>query len=152
MVRFWPLLALLALLPAADAVADEAAARALFERNLQAIRDRDRQAYLDCYLADERLVVGGFGAPTRGYEAFAAGAGDTWPDSFEAFDLQVFGLTDDVVFGRYRYRVRYDQDVQEGISERVFLRTPEGWRIAVSTAFEAPDGVLPAIGDGSEHR
>src|SRR5919202_1634696 len=31
----------------------------------------------------------------------------------------------------------------EGISERVFVRTPEGWRIAVSTAFALPAGVAP---------
>ena len=130
---------------AADETSDLAAARALFERNLQAIRDRDAAAYLACYREDPRLVFNGFDGPSAGYEDFAAGVGEGWPDVFEGFDLEVFPVTDGVVFGSYRYRVHYGETVREGISERVFLRTPDGWRIAVSTAFDAPAGALPAV-------
>src|ERR1700712_2417389 len=41
-------------------VADIAAARAVFERNLQAIRARDKTAYLACYLDSEALARTGF--------------------------------------------------------------------------------------------
>lgn len=132
--------------PAASATDDDlTAARALFERNLQAIRDRDTEAYLACYRDDPRLVVTGFGGPRAGYEEWAAGVGGEWPASFEAFDLEVFAITDGVVYGTYRYRVGYDDRVREGLSERIFLETDDGWRIAVSTAFDAPDGALPPL-------
>jgi imidazolonepropionase-like amidohydrolase len=36
--------------------------------------------------------------------------------------------------------VRYGADESAGISERMFVRTDAGWRIAVSTAFAAPAG------------
>jgi len=48
-----------------------------------------------------------------------------------------------VVYGTYRYRVRYGSDEQTGVSERVFVKTPKGWRIAVTTAFGAPSGTPP---------
>ncbi|HKK70535.1 MAG TPA: nuclear transport factor 2 family protein [Candidatus Krumholzibacteria bacterium] len=136
----------------ADRSADEAAARALFERNLAAIQNRDAEAYLACYRDDPRLVRNGFEGVALGYDDLAAGVGDdTWPDEFHAHELEVFGIADGVVYGQYRYRVRYGDDVQEGISERVFVLTDEGWRIAVTTAFGAPAGALPPLdaGDGS---
>lgn len=40
-----------------------------------------------------------------------------------------------VVYGTYRYDVRYGDSTSTGISERLFVRTPAGWRIAVTTAF-----------------
>jgi len=142
------LAAMIACAPAMAGDLDEA--RALFERNLQAIRDRDAEAYLACYRDDGALVRTGFDGAKTGYAEWAASvrAEDTWPDGFEAFDLEVFSVTDGVVYGKYRYRVRYDDDVQEGLSERVFLRTEKGWRIAVSTAFGAPEGALAPLEDG----
>lgn len=136
----------------ADRTGDLAAARALFERNLQAIRDHDAEAYLACYRADEDLVRTGFGGPDAGYEAWAAEvrANDEWPTSIEASEVEVFAVTDGVVYGTYRYRVAYGETVREGISERVFLRTDDGWRIAVSTAFDAPEGRLTEPGSEDE--
>lgn len=137
----------------ADRDADAAAARALFERNLAAIEARDADAYLACYLESPHLVRNGFEGVALGYEDLAAGVGDdTWPDAFHAEDLRVFRVADGVVYGQYRYRVRYDDDVQEGISERVFVRTDDGWRIAVTTAFGAPEGALPPLDDESGSR
>ena len=52
-------------------------------------------------------------------------------------------VRDGVVYGTYRYRVRYGSVEQVGLSERFFVETPEGWRIAVSTAFPAPPGTPP---------
>ena len=46
---------------AAGAAADLAGARELFERNLDAIRRRDKDAYLACYLDSEALVRNGAG-------------------------------------------------------------------------------------------
>lgn len=49
-----------------------------------------------------------------------------------------------VVYGTYRYRVRYGKDESSGISERFFVKTGSGeWKIAVTTAFENPPGTPP---------
>jgi len=48
-----------------------------------------------------------------------------------------------VVYGTYRYRVRYGADEQAGLSERLFVRTDRGWKIAMTSAFAAPAGTPP---------
>jgi len=126
--------------------ADLAAARRLFETNLDAIRRRDRSAYLDCYLRSPRLARTGSTGILMGYESLAGSAGSGWPDVFEARDLELVPVSDGVVYGTYRYRVRYGDTEQTGLSERVFLRTPSGWRIAVTSAFPALEGTpAPAM-------
>lgn len=135
---------LLAAAPASGPTSDVAAARALFEKNLDAIAHRDRDAYLSCYLNAGTLARTGFDGPDLGYAALAKGAGAMWPDTFEARDLRLVPVRAGVVYGTYRYRVRYGADEHAGLSERVFLKTPAGWRIAVSTAFDAPSATAPA--------
>jgi imidazolonepropionase-like amidohydrolase len=133
--------------PAADpaAEADLAAARALFEQNLDAIRRRDPEAYLACYLQSESLARTGPTGFTLGYEGVAASTatGENWPDAFDAQDLRLVRVRPGVVYGTYRYRVRYGAAEAIGLSERVFVEKPEGWKIAVSTAFEALPGIPP---------
>jgi imidazolonepropionase-like amidohydrolase len=123
--------------------ADVAAARSLFETNLQAIRDKNKDAYLACYLDSPGLARTGATGPELGYASLAAGAGKGWPDHFEAEDLRLTPIQPGVVYGTYRYRVRYGNREEAGLSERVFLKTPKGWRIAVSTAFAGDPGVPP---------
>ena len=48
-----------------------------------------------------------------------------------------------IVYGTYRYRVRYGADEHSGLSERLFVKTPKGWKIAVTSAFDAPPGTPP---------
>jgi imidazolonepropionase-like amidohydrolase len=131
--------------PAAPArgAADVAAARALFEANLDAIRHRDRDAYLACYLHAPTLARNGAEGMALGYEPFAAAAGEGWPDAFEAQDLSLLAVAPGVVYGSYRYRVRYGAVEDAGLSERLFLETPDGWKIAATTAFTAPPGTPP---------
>lgn len=131
--------------PKADAVeaSDLRAARAVFERNLQAIRDKDTKAYLSCYLESERLVRTGPGGSELGYAGLAAGAGQGWPDHIAADEMRLTWMRAGLVYGTYRYRVRYGREEVSGISERVFVGTPAGWKIAISTAFAAPPGVPP---------
>lgn len=123
--------------------ADVAAARGLFEKNLQSIRDKDRDAYLSCYLESDRLVRTGPDGFQLGYEGLAASAGQGWPDQIAAEDLRLTPVRPGLVYGTYRYRVRYGQEEVSGLSERLFLETPRGWKIAVSTAFPALPGVPP---------
>jgi len=128
----------------ASAGADLRAARELFEANLDAIRRRDRDAYLATYLHSEQLARTGPDGPSLGFAAHAEQAGDdSWPDLFEALDLRLVPVRPGVVYGTYRYRVRYGADEQSGLSERIFLLAGAGWRIAVTSAFNAPPGTPP---------
>jgi imidazolonepropionase-like amidohydrolase len=135
---------LASLLPAQPARnGDVAAARAVFERNLDAIRRRDKAAYLACYWKSEKLARTGADGIAFGYTAHEKAAGENWPDTFDASDLDLVSVQPGVVYGTYRYRVRYGADEQTGISERIFLKTPAGWKIAMTSAFQAPAGAPP---------
>src|SRR5262245_11394131 len=126
------------------AAADVRAARVLFEKNLDAIRHRDRQAYLSCYLHADTLVRTGLEGPQLGYDLLEKEPGDEWPDRFEGIDLQLVPIRPGLVYGTYRYRVRYGSREDSGISERFFVNTGGGgWKIAVSTAFPATPGTPP---------
>ena len=132
-----------ATLSAQPAGSDVAAARALFERNLDAIRRRDKAAYLSCYLDSPKLAKTGADGITLGFPAFAKAAGENWPDTFDASDLQLVPVQPGIVYGTYRYRVRYAADEQTGVSERLFVKTPKGWTIAMTSAFPALPGTPP---------
>ena len=123
--------------------ADLAAARTLFEKNLQAIRDKNRDAYLACYLDAATLARTGPEGFELGYAGLAASAGQGWPDHIDAADLHLTPVRQGLVYGTYRYRVRYGGREDAGLSERLFVATPKGWKIAVSTAFSALPGVPP---------
>ena len=128
---------------AASAADDLAAARAIFEQNIAAIRNRDRATYLALYLNSYALVRTGPAGFATGYEEFAKGAGGNWPDTIEATDIRLTPLRPGMVYGTYRYRVRYGADEHSGISERVFVETPQGWKIALTGAINTPPGTPP---------
>lgn len=128
----------------ADSASDIDAARAVFERNLASIEARDKDAYLSTYLQSPTLARTGPTGFSLGYDDLAAGAGSGWPDTFEGRDLRLVQVRPGVVYGTYRYRVRYGKAESSGISERFFLKTDGGeWKIAVTTAFENPPGTPP---------
>ncbi|MFN2387519.1 MAG: amidohydrolase family protein [Thermoanaerobaculia bacterium] len=133
-----------ALSPAPPEGGEVAAARKLFEANLEAIRRRDRAAYLACYLESETLARTGSGGIALGFGDLAKSAGENWPDTFDASDLQLVPVKPGLVYGTYRYRVRYGAEEQAGLSERLFVSTPAGWKIAMTSAFQAPSGTPPA--------
>lgn len=122
---------------------DLASARAVFERNIAAIRNRDREAYLAVYLQSPQLIRTGATGFTTGYEDFAKGAGSAWPDTIEATDMRLTPLRPGLVYGSYRYRVRYGAREIIGISERIFTETPAGWRIALTGSIDTPPGTPP---------
>jgi len=142
---------LLTLLPAAPALPeadagsgdDVSAARRLFLANLDAIRRKDRDAYLACYLDAGTLARTGPEGFRLGFESLAKETGAAWPDVFEGLDLELVPVRPGLVYGTYRYRVRYGDSEQSGISERLFLQTDRGWRIAVTGAFPSPPGTPP---------
>ncbi|HEV7920190.1 MAG TPA: amidohydrolase family protein [Thermoanaerobaculia bacterium] len=127
----------------ADEASDLRAARAVFDRNIDAIRHRDRDAYLALYLHGGKLVRGGPGGFTTGFDDFAKGAGARWPDSIEALDIHLTPIRAGIVYGTYRYRVRYGAEEHSGISERLFIKDGDGWKIALTGAIDAPPGTPP---------
>ena len=141
-------IAILALACTVTVLADEAAdlrnARAVFEQNLAAIREKNREKYLSLYLNSESLVRLGPGGFVTGYESFAKGAGAQWPDTIEATDMRLTPVRPGIVYGTYRYRVRYGANENIGISERLFVETPQGWKIALTGAIDTPPNVPPA--------
>lgn len=123
--------------------ADSSEALALFRENIDAIHKRDRPRYLATYLQSPRLARNGPGGLELGFEAWPARTSTSWPDTLMARDLTVVPLAPGVVYGTYRYDVRYGDSVSTGVSERVFVKTPAGWRIAVTTAFGNPPVFSP---------
>jgi imidazolonepropionase-like amidohydrolase len=128
---------------AAQGTSDLAAARAVFEANLQAIRDRDGRSYLACYLDSTNLPRTGPDGFELGRAGLAAGIGKAWPDHIDASDLQLVALKPGLVYGTYRYRVRYGSQEVAGLSERLFVKTTAGWKITATTAFQEPPGTSP---------
>ena len=122
---------------------DLAEARKVFEQNIAAIREKNRDKYVALYLQSDKLVRLGPAGFVTGYEEFAKGAGGAWPDTIEATDMRLTPLADGMVYGTYRYRVRYGANEIIGLSERVFVKTPQGWRIALTGAINTPPTTPP---------
>lgn len=122
--------------PASDTVE----ARRVFEENIDAIHKRDRARYLATYLHTSTLARNGPGGLELGYDNWSARRDSTWPDTLIARNLRVLPLSPGVVYGTYCYTVTQKDTTSSGVSERIFVKTPEGWRIAVTTAFGLPAG------------
>lgn len=119
---------------------DTLEARRLFEENIDAIHKRDRARYLATYLQTDALARNGPAGLELGYEKWSARRDSTWPDTLVARNLRVHPIAPGVVYGTYCYTVTQKDTTSSGVSERVFIKTPTGWRIAVTTAFGLPAG------------
>lgn len=119
---------------------DTVEARQLFAENIDAIHKRDRARYLATYLQTSSLARSGPGGLELGYENWSARRSSSWPDTLVASNLRVVPLAPGVVYGTYCYSVTQRDTTSSGVSERVFVKTPAGWRIAVTTAFGLPPG------------
>jgi len=124
----------------ADDLAD---AHKLFDRNIDAIHRRDRDAYLALYLHSPKLVRTGADGLSLGFDEFEKGAGTRWPDALHADDIRLTQVQRGMVYGTYRYRVRYGTEEHSGVSERLFVKTAEGWKIALTGAIDVPRGTPP---------
>ena len=119
----------------ASVTADTVAARRLFEQNIDAIHKRDRARYLATYLHTSDLGRNGPAGLELGYDNWSARRDSTWPDTLIARNLRVLPISPGVVYGTYCYTVTQKDTQSSGVSERIFVKTAEGWRIAVTTAF-----------------
>jgi hypothetical protein len=120
---------------AQGSAADTVEARRTFEENIDAIHKHDRARYLATYLHTNLLARNGPTGLQLGYEDWSARRDSTWPDTLIARNLRVVPVAPGVVYGTYCYTVTGNDTTSNGVSERVFVKTPEGWRIAVTTAF-----------------
>src|ERR1051325_6607063 len=116
-----------------------------FRSNIAAIHARNRAAYLSHYLQSPELARVGPDGLRQGYDDFARGDGAAWPDTLVATHLRIVPLSPDVAYGVYRYRVVDSGGSVRGVSERVFVRTARGWKVAVTTAFPTPGATPPAL-------
>ena len=135
----------LGLLPNVARLAAQSTPLEAFHRNIAAIHARNRAAYLSHYLHTPALARVGPDGLRQGYDSFAAGVGTSWPDTLVATHVRIVPVTQDVGYGVYRYRVVDSSGSVRGVSERVFVRSPEGWKIAVTTAFPTPDATPPPM-------
>src|SRR3954468_23168833 len=126
-----------------SAASDTIEARHLFEQNIDAIHKRDRERYLATYLHSNALARNGPAGLDLGYETWSARRDSTWPDTLIAKNLRVLPLVPGVVYGTYCYTVTQKDTTSSGVSERVFVKTNDGWKIAVTTAFGLPVGAPP---------
>ncbi len=112
--------------------------RAAFDAHLEAIRRRDVEAYLAGYLNAPDFVYIGPGGVSRGFRGFAVArrAAPDFPDSLVAGAPELAWLAPGVVYLAYPYAARQGDAAGQGWSERVFVKTADGWRIAVT-------GVIP---------
>jgi len=110
----------------------------VFEENIDAIHKRDRGRYLATYIHSPTLARNGPGGLQLGYEDWSARRDSTWPDTLVAERLRVIPVAQGVVYGSYCYTVTQNKVTTSGVSERVFVKTLDGWRIAVTTAFGLP--------------
>jgi hypothetical protein len=122
-------------LPSSSPASDTIEARRLFEENIDAIHKRDRARYLATYLHSSTLARNGPSGLEFGYDNWSARRDSTWPDTLVARNLRVLPITPGVVYGSYCYTVTQKDTTSSGVSERIFVKTSEGWRIAVTTAF-----------------
>lgn len=126
--------------PSLSSTSDTVEARRVFEENIDAIHKRDRARYLATYLHTSVLGRNGPAGLELGYEGWSARRDSTWPDTLVARNLRVLPIAPGVVYGTYCYTVTQKDTTSSGISERIFVKTTEGWRIAVTTAFGLPAG------------
>src|SRR5437870_5439385 len=116
-----------------------------FRDNIAASHARARAAYLSHYLRTPALARVGPDGLHQGYDEFARAAGAGWPDTLVATHFRIVPVTPDVAYGVYRYRVVDSSGSGRGVSERVLVRTPDGWKIAVTTAFPTSDAAPPPM-------
>ncbi len=120
----------------ATAARDSADAFATFRENIAAIHNRNKARYLATYVHTPQLVRHSPSALETGYDGWSAITENAWPDTLIVKEMRVVPLAPGVVYGYYRYiGVPAPGDTLTGVSTRVFVRTPEGMRITVTSSW-----------------
>lgn len=111
---------------------------AALESNLSAIHERDTEAYLAHYLDSPQFVVATAAGIQQGFRWFAAArrASEQWPDTFITERPTFRWIAPGVVWGGFAYLSVERSDTTRGVSERLFVKTESGWKIAVTGSME----------------
>jgi hypothetical protein len=122
-------------------------ARAAFDANLAAIRQRAMERYLASYLVSPDFAYVGPEGVQRGFDRFAAvrRADPAFPDSLAAGEPELVWIAPGVVYAVYPFAARQGDSLGRGWSERVFVKSRQGWRIAVTSVIP----VEPTVGDSA---
>lgn len=117
---------------------DLTGAMAVLESNLAAIHERDAEAYLAHYLDSPEFVVATSQGVRQGFKWFADArrASEQWPDTFIAERPIFRWIAPGVVWGAFTYRAVEGADTTDGVSERLFVKTGNGWKIVVTGSME----------------
>ncbi len=102
--------------------------------NIAAIQRGDVEAYLAGYLDSPDLIIAGADSLRRGYFLFAEArrASAEWPDVLVAGEPTLVWIAPGVVWGAFEFTAVVGIDTARGWSERLVVKTPEGWKIAVT--------------------
>jgi len=111
---------------------------AALESNLAAIRRRDAEGYLAHYVDSPELVIASSDSLRRGFLFFAEArrADPTWPDALETGPPVMVWLSPGVVWAGFEFTAVIGSDTTWGVSERVFVKTPSGWKISITGSME----------------
>lgn len=117
---------------------DLAGALVALESNITAIRNRDSETYLAHYMNSGDLVVFGADSLRKGYLLFseARRASDEWPDMVVVGDPHLVWVSPGVVWAGFEYLGVVAGDTSRGFSERLFVKTRDGWKILVTGSAE----------------
>lgn len=117
---------------------DIADVNAALESNLAAIRRHDTEAYLAHYLESADLVVASSDSVSRGFLYFsqARRADETWPDALITGVPTMVWLAPGVVWVGFEFTYVLGPDTARGVSERVFVKTRDGWKITITGSME----------------
>ena len=117
---------------------DVTEAIAALESNLAAIRRRDAEGYLAHYVDSPDLVIASADSIMRGFLFFAEArrADPTWPDTLMTGPPTVVWLSPGVVWTAFQFTAVIGPDTARGVSERVFVKTRDGWRITITGSME----------------
>ncbi len=113
---------------------DMAGAGELVRQNIAAIHRRDVEAYLAQYLDSPEFVVAGADSLRRGYALFAEArrVSQEWPDTLIAGEPTLVWIAPGVMWASFEYAAVMGADTARGLSQRVLVKTVDGWKIAVT--------------------
>lgn len=117
---------------------DLAEAAAALETNLAAIHHRDAEAYLAHYLDSPELAIVSQDSVARGFLVFAEArrASPEWPDTLITGRRHFLWVAPGVVWAAFPFTLVGRGDTTYGVSERLFLKTGQGWKIVVTGSYE----------------
>lgn len=114
--------------------ADLREAQEALQLNIAAIQRHDTEAYLSQYLDSPEFTIVTSDSLVRGFFLFSEWrrASTEWPDTLIARRPTLVWLGPGVVWAGFQYTTVIAGDTLRGVSERLFSKTGDGWKIVVT--------------------